>query len=728
MKLPGLSFNKDAVLGWLLRHGEKVVVAVAALGALGLVWGGIDAIRSRSVPASSTPQAIRKLAEDAGRNILAAKPPAAQRLDGQLVLAIDPWRPERVKIAPGGSGMPFDRPLFQQLAKRSVPDVFPIEDLHASAGIAVLAADIVDKPPPAGGRVPEPTPEPPRPGRPRPGGPRQPGDPASPFGATQPALPSAEIGRPQPGKIVPYVVVTGKIPVAKQRAEFSKRFGQAGFQDPKRDSPRWDAWRIERAVVVPGGSDRWEKMSAKNVVVADRGPELGAGPAEARAAAGDDLPAAFLLATAESGVRYAEPLPARIDEPWGTTGLHPWFVPKLQKLREESALSGRDQSGTTEKVGLQALADAAQDYVSRTVSLDDVVIRGGLVRLPGTGLSRVVVESKAGKEFTTTTIGTDQKLAFAVSDAFGARLVESLPAGEKKPCTMVVRLDMMGKTPVGRILSVVMRSDDGGEQEETENNPAVVTMSADGSIQTGAPASGAPQKSQTANFEYSLFRFIDTTVKPGQRYRYRVRLSVHNPNLDLDAEHLADVSAAEAPLLTSKESNATDAVLVPDPTAVLVRLLKKADSVPKRPRFEILVLAADKSSGNYAIRSLVTDVGGLANIDKKLNKPGDARVRGDDVSTDRIVVDMRGQQEERVEPKPGAKPLLPSEPPEVLLLRPDGTFEFTSAADSAPRVERYIVTLPAPEERKSGTRTPSGPGAAQPGGPFGFPGTNPQPQ
>ena len=36
---------------------------------LGLVWGGIDAIRSRSVPASSTPQAIRKLADAWNRDM-----------------------------------------------------------------------------------------------------------------------------------------------------------------------------------------------------------------------------------------------------------------------------------------------------------------------------------------------------------------------------------------------------------------------------------------------------------------------------------------------------------------------------------------------------------------------------------------------------------------------------------------------------------------------------------
>lgn len=729
MKLPALKFDGQALADWFLRHGEKVAVVVVALGAAGLVWNGIATVVTRSVAAGSTPQAIEKLAREARENIKKAKPPASPRHEAHLAQAIDPWRPERVKIAARSATMPFDRPLFQQLAKRSAPAVFPIEDLQAVVGIAVLPVKPAATDLPAG-RIPEPTPEPgrqpvgPRPPRTGPG--PRPDATAPPGGAP---LPAGEAVKPPPGRITPYVVVTGKIPVARQKAEFTRCFASAGGYDPKRDVPRWDGWRIERTLVVPGGSERWDKLAVKNIPAAVRQQDPAAGPsAETRTFGDEDLPGEFLLTASDAESRFAEPLPARIDEPWGATGLHSWFVPKLQKLRADLKEGAGNQAGPPGEVAPQGLADSPGEYAARTVAVKSVLLHGGAARQPGLPLYRVVVSTRAGKEFRGAAMGSDPALTFAVSNKFGPRLQEALPADEKRPCDLVVRLDMLGKTPVARILAVSFLNEDGSVQEEAvEPDADVVSVTPDGVIQVNAAASAPPRQARVSNLDYRLFRFVDTSVKPGQRYRYRVRLFVRNPNEDLDAEYLDDVSAAKAPLLSSTESNATDAVLVPDPTTVLVRLLKRTDGGPKKPRFEILVLAADRASGNYAIRSLVTDVGGLANVDRKLlNKPGDLRARGEDVATDRIVVDMRGQQEERAEAKPGTKPASgrppePQEPPEVLLLRPDGTFEVATAADSALRVERYIGTLPAVEDRRSGSRPPAGQPAGEGGGadPFG---------
>ncbi|NBW87020.1 MAG: hypothetical protein EBR23_09385, partial [Planctomycetia bacterium] len=544
-----------------------------------------------------------------------------------------------------------------------------------------------------------------------------------------------EAAKPPPGKIGPYIVVTGKIPVAKQKEEFARCFASASGHDANRDAPRWDAWRIERMLVVPGGSERWDKMAVKSVAAGGRVRDQGVGPGatEARPFGDEELPQEFLLTKADSDVSYVQPLPARVDEAWGATGLHPWFVPKWQKLREEIAASGKESATGPIEVALQALADAPAEYAARTVSLKNVLVRGGPVRQADVHLYKIGVATKGGKEFPGATIGKEQPLTFAVSEGFGPRLEDVLPAGEQRPCNLVVRLDTMGKTPVARILSVAFLDADGIVQDEAaETDDSVVSMAADGSVQAGAAAAPASQK-QSPSLEYRMFRFVDMNVKPGQRYRYRVKFALRNPSFDLDVEHMADMAATKEPLLISKESNATEAVLVPDPTAVLMRLLTKADGGPKKPRFEILVMAADRASGNYSVRSLVTDVGGQANVDARLNKPGDFRARGDDITTDRIVIDMRGQQEERAEAKPGAKPASrrqePLEPLEVLLLRPDGTYEFTSAADSAQRVERYIGTLPPAEDRKSPVRPPVGPGGTPPAGGADFPGLpNQQPR
>ena len=60
MKLPSL--NTAALTDVAVRHGEKVVAAIAGVGALLLVWGGVDALRSLSVKESQTPAAVNQAA------------------------------------------------------------------------------------------------------------------------------------------------------------------------------------------------------------------------------------------------------------------------------------------------------------------------------------------------------------------------------------------------------------------------------------------------------------------------------------------------------------------------------------------------------------------------------------------------------------------------------------------------------------------------------------------
>ena len=46
MKRPSLKFDKDAILGFLLNHCEKLVVGLIGLIGLGLAWNGVNALRS----------------------------------------------------------------------------------------------------------------------------------------------------------------------------------------------------------------------------------------------------------------------------------------------------------------------------------------------------------------------------------------------------------------------------------------------------------------------------------------------------------------------------------------------------------------------------------------------------------------------------------------------------------------------------------------------------------
>ena len=219
--------------------------------------------------------------------------------------------------------------------------------------------------------------------------------------------------------------------------------------------------------------------------------------------------------------------------------------------------------------------------------------------------------------------------------------------------------------------------------------------------------------------DFRLFRFVDTTVEPGKTYRYRVRLSLWNPNHDLAPKYLVDAALAKDVMLPSAPSNVTEPVTVPGTTALLVRGLRKAESKRfKAGAVEVLVLDKGADTGNYALRSLVTEPGGLINVDNRLNKPGDLRVRGEDVATDAVLVDVRGRQDDRAEVR-GAKGSSPPEPLEMLFLRPDGTFTVATAAESQPRIDRYIGTLPMLEDPKAGKdKQPPGP---TPDNPFGSP-------
>jgi len=135
------SLNAAAIKGFLLHHGEKLGVAVLGLLAALLVWWGIDALRSQSVDRNHTPQFVDELAGKATIHIGTAKQVPTDRLPPLKPLSprVDPWRPQQVKIAdaPAAPAV-FNRPLLAELTKRTKPAVFPIADLQAVAGIAVL--------------------------------------------------------------------------------------------------------------------------------------------------------------------------------------------------------------------------------------------------------------------------------------------------------------------------------------------------------------------------------------------------------------------------------------------------------------------------------------------------------------------------------------------------------------------------------------------------------------
>jgi hypothetical protein len=712
MKRPSLKFDKEALLGFLFNHCEKFVVGLVGLIGLALVWNGVNALRLKSVRSDQTPEAVAQLTTQTVQHIDAAtKPPAETiRKGGDLAAVIDPWRPQQVKIAPAPEMAMLDRPLVQELAKRAKPAVLPIEDLRALAGVAVVP-DPTDPgvmiPPPRGPQLDAAAIDgasrdgPPRrpPGRrPRPAGRDEEPRPERIPGEVNPAF----AGMPR-GKVMPYVLVTGLVPAAKQRQEYERAFGGAGFRNPQLDLPRWSTYLVERSAIGPtGAAGKWERLKVKNVE--NFGQQGGMAPMPPNqpsqapeAMQQDPFPQAFLLGNAETDVGYAAQLPQRIDDAWGLEAVHPWFRSQLKKLLEEAA---PDLLGDAVAVPMEArrLLDPTDELDGQVVLLDGMQIVGDPQR--SEALVAFAVKSADGTVSFPAEPAAGKRQPVFVMTAGWARTLE-LDDGPKRDttCRLRVRIEKFGTTPVARILGITYPAAEGEVAEELAD-PAPVPLATLGGGMAGiggdftSGGMGDAAGGGRGSAEFRLFRFLDTTVKPGVRYRYRVRLSLSNPNFGVPSQYLDDPTAAKTPLLPSPESNETPPVTVPDPVTLLVQTLSKEEIKEKKIKagsLQLLVLAPSDETGTYSMRSLITEPGGLANVDSSLNKPGDVRTKGDDVITGRVLVDVRGRQEE------AGSVGVPPETFELLFIHPDGTCEAVSAADSQRLRDRYLVTLEPPE-------------------------------
>ena len=327
MKMPGITFDKEAVGGFLLRHGEKFVVVAVGLAAVGLAWGGIQTVQTKSASAQQRPEEILRRAREAAGHIdrEQALPAGEKRAGPPLATAIDPWRAPTVAEPPPLA--PLLPPLFPEFAKRTQPAVFPIENLRAVAGLMVLPAKEEPAAVEPAAEEPAPAEKPKRPKRGRDS------EPAAAEPVPDVAAPAEGPDARPRGRITPYVVVTGLIPYAKQAAEYDQRFAGVGYQDKNRDLPHWGDWRIERCV-VDGGSEHWEPV---DLLAAGRNWK-----AEWTGLAADDATAWRLSPDQDrhnprTVPPYCGPLPQLLEGTWAVNGLHPWMLEQVRRKAEAAA-------------------------------------------------------------------------------------------------------------------------------------------------------------------------------------------------------------------------------------------------------------------------------------------------------------------------------------------------------------------------------------------------------
>ncbi|MFM1902497.1 MAG: hypothetical protein RLZZ440_397, partial [Planctomycetota bacterium] len=684
--------NLGGIGGMLGRNAEKIGTAVIGLVALWLAWGGISALRSKTATTGQSPEAISTLAQQAAGNIEREETPPADRLPPLTRLGplLDPWRPQQVKIAPSPiASKPLARPLvLAARTKRETPTVFPLEQLHTVAGIAVL-----EQTGDAAGF----------------GGPGMDRREAGPYGFGAAGGPASPL---TPGVVTPYVVVTGLIPAAKQQAEFIRCLGESdgmammgggragggregGFD---RDRPVWTGFRLERQErdLVRGGEfSDWKKLDPPPVadpLGGGRGGEFGG-----RGGSGDLLPADFRLQDQERAGVFETPLPPRVveDPPWGPETAHPWFFRQIVAKRLASG---------PPVIAIDELRKTPEEWAGQTVQLDNVELVGIGDSQIDVGLFRYRLASDDPAD-EAAEIGETPKLVFAVSDRWGRAM---LSGGVRKGpgYSLTVRIDQVYDTPVARILEITKDDD-----RFLDPDP---TSAGEGGMGLGFERRGPMDDGMSGRrgemfggegAEYRSFRFLDTTVEPGKEYRYRVNVSINNPNEGLTPREVADPKTLKVPVLTSEFSEPSDAADVVT-TGFLARAMSQLEYAsrrtleniplpkPKPGAVELLVLVPSEQAGNLLLHKAEAKPGDPIAYAKPADEEEPAAGRSgprrprpkkpEQVPTNATLLDFRGEQLTKNE-NPGLMD-LPPEPLEALVLMPNGRFELVSAIDSAAAV------------------------------------------
>ena len=339
MDLPKIKFSPDAILSLVVKHGEKLLVAIAILCSLPLAWRGISALRSDSLSADLAPLALEQQANSADNRINQDADPGSRKEllaalsgpDTNLITDIDSWQ-VRTMIA-GPSNLGLNRPLLGDQKKRGAPIIFPLEQVTAVAGVAAIAKQekmVAGMPlgPPNSLE----------------------GDPT----ATGMAMP---VVNSPPAQLMPYAIVSGLIPYKKQLQEYEARYAATSFADPERDIPIWRDIQVERQEVTPAGEGEWQKLSMEEALKIWKRSWAGLSQ--------DPLPEELKIGTQEfyspeqtpqEVNLFYSPLPSLAEKPtlegaveptmtlgspnWGLSVIHPWAITEMKALFENSVEGG----------------------------------------------------------------------------------------------------------------------------------------------------------------------------------------------------------------------------------------------------------------------------------------------------------------------------------------------------------------------------------------------------
>jgi len=119
--------------------------------------------------------------------------------------------------------------------------------------------------------------------------------------------------------------------------------------------------------------------------------------------------------------------------------------------------------------------------------------------------------------------------------------------------------------------------------------------------------------------EYQLFRFLDVTVEPGKHYQYRIKIGLANPNYDVKARYLTEVSLAKRPSIVAEWSDPTDAVAVPRDSRLLAGSVKQPGgklptSIMYEPSCKVMAVTIRMEDGLEAAHEITAYRGQLGDF------------------------------------------------------------------------------------------------------------------
>ncbi len=480
-----------------------------------------------------------------------------------------------------------------------------------------------------------------------------------------------------------WACVVAKVPIREQLKRYQDALEKARDADPTRDFPSYVGFYVERAEVLPGKELEWKAVplydGQRQSIEQNKSLTKASSHAIHKGVFENLLTAAgqFWAGGLTQDVideRFAEfpltlPLPPLIGREWGSEATHPDIPLAINTppLEDESQLA----------------AEAAAQQPANTD--------------PGAEFGSAIP-------------------AQGIGPGPGAGFGTGRPGGEYPGGGLGRRMGPEGGPGMGPGMG-----GPAGRRFAGEHGP-------EGGAYRGGGGSGqaAPQHTNLPKgVDYYLLRFFDFSVEPGKRYKYRVKLVVHDPNFNMPEGVLAPAvldrlaTAVQATKkkkselfyrIVDKWSDPTPTVGIPMAGNVRLAEAKIPSAVNDEPTVKMLVEAFDVDATNNPIQ-------GAAEKDFRrgyvANMVGDAKYQPDptmvDIQSDfkfftgMMLLDVDG----------GAKLSRDiTAPSRILVMGPAGELYIRNELDDKPYVESHRMIFENLNDKNGSALGPEGPGGA----------------